>query len=102
MTAVFSTFFYHEATNLVGEGLFIMGDLQSHSVGLLWMSYQLGAETTHNTHQRQIFMFPAGFETTTPVSERPQSHVLVRVATGIGSLLSKIPKYVCVVTDLGQ
>jgi hypothetical protein len=40
-------------------------------------------------------MSPAGFETTIPASERPQTHTLVRVATGIRCLLSKIPKDVC-------
>jgi hypothetical protein len=29
-------------------------------------------------------MPPAGFETTIPVSERPQTHALDRTATGIG------------------
>jgi hypothetical protein len=40
--------------------------------------------TTHNTYKRQTSMLPAGFEPTIPVSERPQTHVLDRVATGIG------------------
>jgi hypothetical protein len=31
-------------------------------------------------------MPPAGFESTIPASERPQTHVLDRAATGIGSL----------------
>jgi hypothetical protein len=41
--------------------------------------------TTHNTHNRQTSMPPAGFEPTIPVSERPQTHALDRTATGIGS-----------------
>ena len=38
--------------------------------------------TTHNTHNRQTSMLLAGFEPTIPASERPQTHVLDRVATG--------------------
>jgi len=30
--------------------------------------------TTHNTHKEQAFIHPAGFESTIPASERPQSH----------------------------
>jgi hypothetical protein len=40
--------------------------------------------TTHNTHNRQTYMPPVGFEPTILVSERPQTHVLDRAATGIG------------------
>ena len=40
--------------------------------------------TTYNTHNRQIFMPPAGFELTIPASERPQIYGLDRAATGIG------------------
>jgi hypothetical protein len=40
--------------------------------------------TTHNIHNRQTSMPPAGFEHTIPVSERPQTHALDRAATGIG------------------
>jgi hypothetical protein len=43
--------------------------------------------TTHNTHKRQISMPPAGFETTIPASERPQTHALDRAATGIGHII---------------
>ena len=39
---------------------------------------------THNTHKRQTSMPPAGFEPTIPASERPQTQVLDRAATGIG------------------
>jgi hypothetical protein len=34
---------------------------------LLWTSDQPVAETTHNTHNRQIFMPPLGFEPTISV-----------------------------------
>jgi hypothetical protein len=58
-----------------------------HSVGLLWMCGQTDAETStwqHTTQTRDISMPPAGFEPTIPASERPQTHVLDRAATGIG------------------
>jgi len=45
--------------------------------------------TTHNTHDRQTSMPPAGFEPATPASERPQTHALDREANGIGY---KVPK----------
>jgi hypothetical protein len=41
--------------------------------------------TTHNTHNRQTSMPPAGIKPTIPASERPQTHASDRVATGIGS-----------------
>jgi hypothetical protein len=43
--------------------------------------------TTHNTHKRQTSMPPVGFETTISLSERQQTHVLDRAATGIGNYL---------------
>jgi len=39
---------------------------------------------THNTHNRQISMTPAGFEPTILESERPQTHALDRANTVIG------------------
>ena len=39
--------------------------------------------TTHNTHNRQTSMHPAGFEPTIPVSERSQINTLDHVATWI-------------------
>jgi hypothetical protein len=39
--------------------------------------------TTHNTHNRQTSMPPAGFESAIPASGRPQTHALDRPATGI-------------------
>jgi len=41
--------------------------------------------TTHNTFKRQTSMSPAALEPTIPASEQPQTHVLDRVATGIGT-----------------
>ena len=57
--------------------------------------------TSHNTHNRQTSMPPAGFESTIPVSERPQTHALYRAATGIGCRhLNYTNNYVCDVTDI--
>ena len=42
--------------------------------------------TTHNTHNRQIFMPPAGFEPTISAGERSQTYALDRAATGTGKL----------------
>ena len=39
--------------------------------------------TTHNTHNRQTTMSPAGFEPEIPASEQPQTHAFDRAATGI-------------------
>jgi hypothetical protein len=39
---------------------------------------------THNIHRRQTSMPTAGIEIAIPASERPQTHALGRVATGIG------------------
>jgi hypothetical protein len=44
--------------------------------------------TTHNSHTRQPFMLPAGFEPTIPASERPQTYALDRAVTGIGCIFS--------------
>jgi hypothetical protein len=46
-----------------------------HSAGLLWTCDRPVAETssliTHNTHKRQTYMPPEGFETAISVRERP-------------------------------
>ena len=44
--------------------------------------------TTHNTHKRHTNIPPTGFEPAIPASERPQTYVLDRAATRIGSLIS--------------
>jgi hypothetical protein len=41
--------------------------------------------TTHNTHNRQTSMPPAGFEPTISAGDRPQTYALDRAATGTGS-----------------
>jgi hypothetical protein len=52
------------------------------------MSDQPDAETSTsqhtNTHKRQASMASVGFEPAIPASERPQTHALDGVATGIG------------------
>jgi len=44
--------------------------------------------TTNNTHKTHTNIPPARFEPAIPASERPQTYVLDRAATGIGSLIS--------------
>jgi hypothetical protein len=41
--------------------------------------------TTHNKLKGQKSMPPAGFKSTIPASERPQTHAIDRAATGIDS-----------------
>jgi len=68
------------------RGLAITQKDAPQSVGLLCMSDQPDAETyptTHNTHNRQTGMPPAGFEPTIPASERPQNSILDCAATVI-------------------
>ena len=76
----------------VGQGLLIHEAARSHSdtphsVGLLWRSDQLVAETStgqHTTLTRHKYPWPrAGFEPTILVSEWPQTHALGRAATEI-------------------
>ena len=74
----------------VGQDLLIIVDSwshsdTSHSVGLLWTSDQLNAETTtweHTTltRDRQTSMPPAVFEPTVSAGERSQTHALDRGA----------------------
>jgi len=60
----------------------------AQSVGLLWTSDQLVAETysltTHDSHNRETSMWPVGFEPTISAGERPQNYALDRAATGTG------------------
>ena len=52
--------------------------------------------TTHNTHNRQTSMPPAGFEPANPADDRAQTLALDRSATGIGSS----PCYVLIFSEL--
>ena len=62
------------------------------------MSDNLVAETsnltTHNTHNRQTSTPPVGFEPTISAGEQPQTYALDRAATGTGTALSAVCKYV--------
>ena len=84
---------------LVGQGfLFIEtsrthSDTHTHTPGRTpldeWSSRRRDLYlTTHNTNKRHTNIRPAGFEPAIPASERPQTYVLDRAATGIGSLIS--------------
>jgi len=59
-------------------------------VGLLRTSIQLVAEvatnTTHSKHNRRTCLPTAGFESTIPSVERPQTYVIDRTATDFGFL----------------
>jgi len=66
--------------------LLLITIIHTHSVGLLWTRDQPDAETStwqYNTHKRQISMHLAGFDSTFPANERPQTNALDRAATGI-------------------
>jgi len=76
---------------LVGRDLSITEASRSnshtpHSRELLLPRDQPDAKTsTCNTqHSKETSIPPAGFETTIPASERPQTHILDLAATGIG------------------
>jgi len=44
--------------------------------------------TTHNTHNRQTYMLPTGFEPMVPASKRPQTQALDRAVSWIGIMLN--------------
>jgi len=52
--------------------------------------------TTHNTHNRQTFMPPLGFEPTISAGEWPQTEALDRAANGIGNMNISQLKYVLI------
>jgi hypothetical protein len=72
----------------------------THTVGLLWTRDRTVAETatytTHNIHKRQTSMSSAGYETIIPASDRPQTYVLDRAATGVGDRCITFRYYVWV------
>jgi len=78
---------------LVGQGRLNIEASRSHSVrhttlGRIPLDYWTDCHrhlylTKHNTHKRQTSMLPAEFEPAFTASERPQTHVLDRVAIGI-------------------
>jgi hypothetical protein len=75
---------------LVGQGFLIVEASRSHSdtlhsIGLLWTSDQLDAETS--TFLLTTLTPPAFFESAITASELQQSHALDRATTGIGTVL---------------
>ena len=71
---------------LVGQGLLMVETSRSHSDtphSVLLRTSDQPDLTTHNTHKRQTFLPPAGFEPTIPASERPQTPALDGAATGL-------------------
>ena len=96
----YTIFFFWSASPQVGQGLLIHEVSRSHttmhqSVGLLWTSDQLVAETstwqhTTLTTDRRPCPPPVGFEPTVLAGEQPQTYALDRAATGIG----KYTKYI--------
>ena len=71
---------------LIFWGFLITHNDASQSVGLdEWSARRRDLYlTTHNTHNRQTFMPPVGFEPTISAGERPQTYALDRAATGTG------------------
>jgi hypothetical protein len=67
--------------------LFLMAQHPLVGQGLLIIALYL---TTHNTHNRQTSMPPAGFETTMPANEWPQTHALDRAANTYTILLGAV------------
>jgi len=70
--------------SLVGKVSKLHLSQTSHSVRILWSSYQPEAETTHNIYKRESSMAPVGFEPAIPARERQQTFASDRAATGIG------------------
>jgi hypothetical protein len=85
-------FFPHGLIALEGPGLLIIEASRSFSfkhtaVGRTpldeWSARSRDHyRTIHNTHKIQTSTFPAGFELAIPASERPETHALIRSATG--------------------
>jgi hypothetical protein len=88
------SFFPHAATAPSGPGPHCQAftiTLRHTTLGRTPLDEQLARRkylylTTHNTHNRQTSMPPAGFEPSIPASERTQTHALDSAATGIGEM----------------
>ena len=78
--------FFHDATALCGTGPPHYGrfTITFRHTTLVRTARLRDYLTTHNIHNRETSMPPAGFEPAIPASERPQDHALDRAATGIG------------------
>ena len=77
-----TSFYFHAQQSLEGEDLLIIEASRPHSAGILWTSDRHGS---HNTHNGETSVFPAGFEPAIPASKLPHTHALDRAATGIGA-----------------
>jgi hypothetical protein len=75
---------------LVGQGLLTITIILRHTTISRTLLDEWSARrwdlylTTHNTYKRNTLR-PAGFEPTIPASERPQTYVVYRAATGTGA-----------------
>jgi hypothetical protein len=49
--------------------------------------------TTHNIHKTKTSIPPTGFEPVIPASERPQTHALNSVTTGVNGKICKVELY---------
>ena len=87
---------------LVGQGLLIIDGSRLQSV----IHTTLGRTpvdvrhrdlylTRHNTHKRQTTIPPPGCQPAVSASERPQTHVLGRAPTGIGSREGYYIQFMC-------
>jgi hypothetical protein len=91
-TSVSSTFLMAQEP-LVTHGLLIIDTSRSqslrHTIGCKTVGDERSTRrtdlylTTHNTHNRQTSMTPAGFGPAIPASQRSQTHSLDRAAVGI-------------------
>ena len=87
-------FFYGACSPIAGHGLLMLEVFRDHAqrhttvgrtpVGEWSARHRDLYLTTHNTHNRQTSMPPAGFEPTIPASHWPQTHALDHAATGTG------------------
>jgi hypothetical protein len=79
------------------KNFFSVSHTTHQSVGLLWTSDQLVAETSDNTqHSRQTSMLPppsVEFEPTISADERPQTYALHSTATETGSFTNSNHNY---------
>ena len=87
-------FFYVACSPIAGYGLLVLEAFRDHTQRHTtfgrtpleeWSARRRNLYlTTHNTHNRQTSMSPAGFEPTISAGERPQTYALDRAATGTG------------------
>jgi hypothetical protein len=99
MSGAIHLFFSHSSTALVGLGLLICWGFEitlRHTTRCRTPLDDWSARcrdlymTTYNTHKRQTFMSPAGFEPAVQADERPKTHTLDPAKTGIGGAIHLI------------